>query len=196
MERLRATLQRLGWPTESLSDDEIARELYRRWFACCRDYPEPQHTISLAAANGILARMANDGNLDALCWSTEEGAAPADDLTVGEVFPFERKGGRDRSGGGPPHPDRRKSPRTPASDFIDFVLPPSSDGSSGWLVDVSAEGIAFIAETKDTPAVGARIIPTIRKRGGRTAELGSATIVRTELLTEFLSLVCAQLEEP
>jgi hypothetical protein len=195
MERLRQALQHLGWPVESLSNQQIARELNHRWFGSNADGPDLEHAASNATANGIFASMAREGNLDALCWSEGDGWVGPEDVAIAEVDVTEEGPERDRAAAEASHPDRRRAPRKPANDFIDFVVPSSSDGSSGWLVDVSMGGIAFVTETKDAPAVGTRIISTIRQRNGETTALGSSTVVRTELLTDSLSLVCAQFEE-
>ncbi len=196
MDWLRQNLRRLGWPVDSLSNEEIGREIYRRWSTSYGMQPEPEQRISLAAANGIFVDMADEGNLDGLCWSEEDDPTIPDDLIPDESGLYDRKASPDTD----TVPDgtrseRRRSPRAPASDFIDFVIPASSDGASGWLIDSSTDGVAFITETKDVPKVGSWIIPTIRRRDGQSAELGGATVVRTELLSDILSLVCAQLEE-
>ena len=196
MVRLREVLQRLGWPVESLSDEEIVDELTCRWFACRGDRPQLEHPTSLATAKGILLSMANEGNLDALCWAAKDDPPFPDDLAADEVDAFVKTAGRKRLAGERPGPERRRSRRRRASDVIEFVDPLSAEPSSGFLVDVCPEGIAFIVEAKDVPALGTRIRSTIHKRGGGVTELGLATVVRTELVTGFLSLVCAQLEEP
>jgi hypothetical protein len=195
MERLRQVLHRLGWPVESLSNEQIARELNHRWFGSNTDVPDLEHAVSSATANGIFASMAREGNLDALCWSEGDRSVLPEDVAIPEVDGIGEGPERDRAAAETFHPDRRRAHREPASDFIDFVVPSSSDGSSGWLVDVSTGGVAFVTETKDAPAVGTRIIPTIRRRDGETTELGSSTVVRTELLTDSRSLVCTQFEE-
>ncbi len=195
MEWLRRALHRLGWPVDSLSNEDIARELSRRWFASNASYPQSENGCGVAAANGIFVSTAREGNLDALCWSEGDDATLLDDFTAGEASALGKIGYRDYPQDECPKPDRRSSPRVPVDDLVEFVPPSPSDSASGWLVDVSAKGIAFMAETGDVPAVGTRIVSTIRRRGGETEEFGPATVVRTELLSETLSLVCVQLEE-
>ncbi len=192
MQSLRNALQRLGWPIDLLSDEEIARELYDRWFICCGDPPEPVHTVSCAAARGIFAAMGSEGNLDALCWSEADDIGTLSDQALEAVRPIEERAPGDVER---PEPDRRRSEREPVNDLVNFVAPSSKTSASGWLIDISAEGIAFIAETQHVPALGSQIIPAIQTRSGDNTELSSATVVRTELLTDALSLVCAQLVE-
>lgn len=192
---LRRALHRLGWPIDSLSDHDIARELSRRWFASGTGHPQLEDGCGVAAANGIFVSMAREGNLDALCWSGADDAALLGDFTVGEASAPGKGGCRDHPLDACHQADRRSSLRVPADDLVEFGPPSLSDGASGWLVDASPKGIAFMAETGDVPAVGTRIFSTIRGRGGDTAEFGPATVVRTELLNETLSLVCVQLEE-
>lgn len=194
MEELRAMLQRLSWPVGALSDEEIAGHLADKWYAHTGLRQDQGRPGGLAPAIGIFAAMANEGNLDALCWSADD-EAPRAGLDGGEFdwLAIHRKQGR--SSREPVEPDRRGSPRGPARDLIDFVDTDSLETSSGFLVDVSATGLAFIAETTEVPAVGSRIAPTIHRRAGGITELGFATVVRTELLSDFLSLVCARLDE-
>lgn len=196
MVRVREVLQRLGWPVESLSDEEIVDELTCRWFARRGDRPQLDHPTSLATANGILLSMANEGNLDALCWAAEDDPPFPVDPAADELDALVNKAGRERPPAERRGPERRRSHRRRASDVINFADPLSAEPSSGFLVDVCPEGIAFIAETKDVPALETRIRFTIHKRDGGVTELGLATVVRTEPVTGFLSLVCAQLEEP
>lgn len=194
MDELRRVLQRLGWPVESLSDEEIVGHLTDKWYAGPGRRREGARPVGLAAAIGILASMANDGNLDALCWPAENAARAPDDLGAGELgalgAPRQRRG----PSGEAPRLDRRRSRRASARDVLDFVNLDSSETSTGFLVDVSAAGVAFIAENKDVPPVGSRIAPTIHRQTGESTELGWATVVRTELLSDFLSLVCAELK--
>ena len=195
MERLRQALHRLGWPVESLSNEQIARELNHRWFGGNADVPDQERAVSNATANGIFASMAREGNLDALCWPEGDDSALPECVAMPGLHGIEEGPEWDHAAAETFHPDRRRAHREPASDVIDFVVPSSSDGSSGWLVDVSTGGIAFVTETRDAPTVGTRIVPAIRKRDGETTQLGSSTVVRTELLTDSRSLVCAQFEE-
>ncbi len=195
MEWFRRALYRLGWPIDSLSDEDIVRELSSRWFASNAYYPQSEDGCSIAAASGMFVGMAREGNLDALCWSEEDDATLLDDFTVGEASALGKRGFRECLQDDCPKPDRRSSPRVPVDDLVEFVPPSPSDSASGWLVDVSAKGIAFMAETGDVPAVGTSILSTIRRRDGETEEFGPATVVRTELVNETLSLVCVQITE-
>jgi hypothetical protein len=194
MEWLRQALHRLGWPADSLSDDDIARELCRRWFAGSGSYPQSGDRCGVAASSGIFVSMAREGNLDALCWSEEDDAMLLDDYTMGEVSALSKRGCQDHPQDECPQPDRRSSPRVPADDLVEFGQSSPSDSASGWLVDASSKGMAFMAETTDVPALGTRILSTICKRDGVTTQFGPATVVRTELLNATLSLVCVQLE--
>jgi hypothetical protein len=192
MIHLRETLQRLGWPVDSLSDDDIGRELQRRWFESNGAGAGEIVVTSIAAARGVFHTMAADGNLDALCWSadgedTEMTLDTDQDILAAWMHP--RRTHR------PPHlPDRRSSPRQPASDFVEFVCADWDIRATGWLVDVSAEGIAFIADARSAPAIGLSITPTVRRRSGSTTALGAAIVVRREFLDDGLILVCAKLE--
>ncbi len=196
MEWLRRALHRLGWPVDCLSDDDVARELAHRWFATGNQDGSEENVRGAAAANGIFVSMARDGNLDALCWSREDDAAFLDEFTLDQACTVDVKVDEDPTSEACPWEDRRSQPRGPADDLIEFGVPAQDNSASGWLVDASANGIAFMAETDDVPTVGMRIVSTIRKRGGETAPFGCATVVRTELLTDRLSLVCAQRIDP
>jgi hypothetical protein len=192
MIQLRDTLQRLGWPVDTLTDEDIGRELQRRWFESRQVEPDEEAAASVAVAQGVFHAMAADGNLDALCWSDE--AAETDAVLCAEVDdllprPCDADAAEDTS-----RPERRSSPRQPASDFVDFRVDDSACRETGWLVDISANGIAFIADTLSAPRVGSAIEPTVRTREGDRSLLGPAQVVRTELLAEGLSLVCARLE--
>ena len=48
----RLALKRLGWPIDSLSDEEIVQELYARWFSQTSERIDPMPALSFAAANG------------------------------------------------------------------------------------------------------------------------------------------------
>ena len=195
MDWLRRALKRLGWPVDSLSDEAIAHQLYRRWFTACDGHAEADIVPSVAAAGGIFVTMAGDGNLDALCWCNDRDLDMEDCSYSEELVPFDRSPARGDGAVCPHHPERRQAAREPARDFVDFTVISNNTHAGGWLVDVSSASIAFIAETGDVPAIGSSIMPTIRRRGGGTRALSPATIVRTELLTGSLILVCARLEE-
>ncbi len=194
MESLRQALGKLGWPVSILSDEDIARELYRRWFAHQGIEAAPAERPNLATANGVFVAMARNGNLDDLCWSREDDEAFLDAIPLDDVDPLNGRtvcGDADPS---PRQPERRASRRSPESSLIGFITPSSPDRSCGWLVDVSSTGIAFMAETKDVPALGTRITSTVHGQNGEVRTLESATVVRTELLNEMLSLVCAEID--
>ena len=192
MRETRHLLRRLGWPTERLSGEEIASELRRRWLEACPgqtpDEPGP------AAPEDVVSEMAKTGNLDALCWPVENGAGETEELAIDRDNSGER-----RCCGSIPYgttePDRRRSSRRHMRDRIDFTIPSLAKSASGWLVDASENGLAFIVMTPNTPPIGTHIHSSIRRRNGKTPEPGVATVVRTELLNECLTLVCAQLGE-
>ena len=194
MEWLRRALHRLGWPVDSMPDDAIASELCRRWVAESADHCLPQCTGNVAAATGVFASMARSGNLDALCWSEEDDVEFLDEFTANKVNPLKESRTREQPEEEGYCEDRRRSRRIPASDLVSLAESPRTESSGGWLVDVSSEGIAFMAETRDVPVVGTRITPKIHGRRGETIEVGPATVVHTELLNESLSLVGARLD--
>lgn len=196
MDWLRQQLQRIGWPVDTLTDEEIAVELYCRWFDLAPEDITSQEAVTPAAAKGIFVSMAGEGNLDALCWSQGAPAPALDEIIVDQASVFRRDAEYLEAAEEFAGPDRRDSLREPASDFVDFVDPCSSEGSCGWLVDISARGAAFIVETADTPPIGSPLVLTIRKRNGDPTQTGPAIIVRTELLSDSLTLICTQLEGP
>lgn len=190
MRTVRASLQRLGWPVNDMSDRQITRELYRRWFAGQEDMNE-EGPLAVVSARGILASMAAEGNLDALCWA-EGDRVPAEEVADDEQSLFIRQEAELDL----PFADRRRSKRRPARELVQWrTSNDDSVGATGWLVDRSAEGLAFIAQADQAPGAGTRIRPTIHSRSEDTLELGPATVVRTEPLSPDLTLVCAQLEE-
>ena len=194
MNKLRESLGKLGWPTDTMTDRQIKNELYRRWFAC--QPPEDMNAegpLSAASARGIFVAMASEGNLDALCWSTpapEENLVP---LEQEEAACFTRV----RQPSHPPARERRRSPRHPARELVCWS---EEDApwveATGWLVDRSAHGLAFIAEARHAPEIGARIHPTVHTRQHGLVPMGNATVVRADPLNPDLTLVCAQLDEP
>ena len=116
--------------------------------------------------------MADDGNLDALCWSAECAPVPPERSTLHEMNRFE-KAPVDSLGNLDLHRrERRQSKRRRARDLVGFGETLRGDHPSGWLVDTSREGIAFIAETRDAPAVGSRILSRIDHRDGEAVEFG------------------------
>ena len=193
MKTVRKTLERLGWPVERMSDRQIKLELYRRWFAHQPDDACDEEPVSVASAKGILVSMTLEGNLDALCWS------PGDTIPVQELAAHSVVSQADEAAFAPkqlegpcPHPDRRRWRRELARDFVCWHASYGlSQDATGWLVDRSAGGIAFIAQADETPAAGAQITPSIHSRSRGVIQLSQATVVRTEPLNPQLSLVCA-----
>lgn len=189
----RLALKRLGWPIDSLSDEGIVRELYARWFAQTSERIDPMPALSSAAANGIVATMANEGNLDALCWCESNLDSSSDPIEPIAAPFYERRVDNEATSRNEPKLDRRKANRTPRSDLIRFTFQETGREAGGWLVEASADGLAFITEAKDVPGIGTWIDPTLCGRDSEAVSLGTATVVRTELLTDFLGLVCAKL---
>jgi hypothetical protein len=195
MTTVRMSLSRLGWPIGNMSDSQITQELYRRWFAARpSDAEEDDAPVSVATSTGIFVSMATEGNLDALCWS-ENDSIPDEDVVSAEdeaIFspppepePF------------PPVAERRRSPRRPAKDIVRWRRA-DGDGpnATGWLVDRSEHGVAFIVPADEAPARGDEIVPSMMTRNSGQVELGQATVVRVDSLNADLSLICAQLAEP
>jgi hypothetical protein len=191
METTRKILERLGWPISEMSDRQITRELYRRWFGSKPEDMSEQAPLSVASANGIVVSMASEGNLDALCWSEADG------VPVEELIPAEDEAIYVRRGSGDwPHSDRRRSKREPARELICWSYGGEGPaGCTGWLVDRSAEGMAFIAPARQAPQPGDEIFPSIHSRDHGVVEAGLARVVRTEPLNEELTLVCARLQD-
>ena len=195
MERLRQALQRLDWPVDRLSDQQITDELCRRWLEADASSAPFGIESGAHAAQGIFARMAREGNLDALCWEEKnagEGTAPR--------VPQSGGGGAQAPSGAVPTfrcsatRGERKPPGTHGA--LDWQTVDSGLNASGWLVQCADVGLAFVAQTLRVPPLGAIILPTIRARSGKRCPLGNATIVYTESLNEELSLVCAELGQP
>ncbi|MBU0719238.1 MAG: PilZ domain-containing protein [Planctomycetes bacterium] len=192
MRETRHLLHRLGWPTERLSDKEIASELRRRWLEGCPG--QTADDSGPATAEDVVSEMATAGNLDALCWPMDNGSTATAALGAVKDNSGEH-GGCGSIPYGVTEPDRRRSSRGPTRDRIDFTIPSLARSASGWLVDASENGIAFIVMTPHTPPIGTHIHSCLRRRKGMTPEPRIATIVRTETLNECLTLVCAQLGE-
>ena len=193
MEGLRKSLEKLGWPIGEMSDKQITRELYRRWFACQTDDMDEEAPLSVASARGIFTSMAAEGNLDALCWS-DDNEVPAEEVVEEEEQSlFTRpEQPRDES-----QPERRRGARESARELVYW-----SDVSSpwleatGWLIDRSTHGIAFIVQTQHAPQIGEEIIPSVHTREQGVIKAGQATVVRTDQLNPGLVLICAELAEP
>jgi hypothetical protein len=192
MEKTQGVLKRLGWPVEEMSDRQITQELYRRWFAVSPGDTKEESPLSVASAGGIIASMCSEGNLDALCWSPED-RIPEQDVVPDEDEALYLQGVSESDY----HPDRRRSRREPARDLVRWCLSGGevSVGCTGWLINRSVEGMAFVAPTSEAPQAGEEIVPEIHSRTNGVLEVGPATVVRTEMLNEELTLVCARLIE-
>ena len=60
MKTVRKPLQRIGWPVDEMSDKQIVRELYRRWFACHpddMDQDQPWFTLFERESRRFTARQ-------------------------------------------------------------------------------------------------------------------------------------------
>lgn len=189
MLKIREALQRLGWPVDEMSDRQVTRELYRRWFAARSEDMDEAGPLSIASAKGILASMASEGNLDALCWSE------TDSIPVEDVLPEEEKQlYASPDSGEYAQADRRRSRREAARDLVRWCLSgEDSVGCTGWLINRSAEGMAFIAPAAEAPGVGEEIVPSIHSRTHGVVKAGPATVVRIEPLNAELTLVCVRL---
>ena len=190
---MRQALYKLGWPVDSLTDGEIACEILRRWFSPDTKGEPLNRVVSLAAVQGIYAYLADTGNLDALCWS-EDDDITGDDYLDDELALLHGDSGLDWNSDDITLEERRAAVRRPVREAIEFMVSGSPAVFGGWLIDASDSGIAFLVDTRNVPLVGKPITPTVFKRYGGTQELGFAVVVRSELITECLSLVCAQLE--
>ncbi len=191
MHTLRKALTRLGWPVDEMTDRQMTQELYRRWFASGADKTEEEGPLSVASARGIVAAMAAEGNLDALCWSKGDRVRAADVLPDEDRALYSRPESAERTS-----VERRRSRREAARDLVRWCLSgEESVDCTGWLINRSAEGMAFIASAGEAPEVGAEIVSSIHSRTQGVIETGPATIVRLEPLNEELTLVCARLTQ-
>jgi len=195
MDRLRKALQKLDWPVDRLSDQQISDELCRRWLEADTSSAFIHLESGAHAAWGVFARMARAGNLDVLCWeadSTRQVTVPHQRQPIGSAAETE--------GGAASRPGRsvvRQAPKPPGMhDALDWQAVDTGHCASGWLVQCADAGLAFVAESAHVPPLGAEILPTIRARSGAQRPLGHATIVRTDMLNRELALVCAELKEP
>ena len=195
MDRLRRALQKLDWPVARFSDQQIIDELCRRWLEADATPAPACLEPDAHAAWGIFARMARAGNLDALCWEWQDGVEGA------RCGAPETRGDKSQIEAGVTSSLRcsvRQGKRQPPGrhDALEWQTAEAGHYASGWLVQCADADLAFVAQTAQVPPLGAEILPTIRARGGWRCSLGTATIVRTEMLNEELSLVCAELKEP
>ena len=192
MKTTRKMLQRLSWPTDEMTDGQIKCELYRRWFALQSEEVDDEAPLSVASARGIFVSLASEGNLDALCWS------PEDEIPLHDVVPAEEEALylRDPDAGDYAGSERRRSQRRAARELVEWTrLDREDPPATGWLVDCSAEGLAFLVPADDAPLVGERICPNIHSRTQGLTEVGPTLVVRSEQLNPELTLVCVCLEE-
>ncbi len=188
MQTLKNMLKRLGWPADQMTFRQITRELCRRWFREPAGVLADKTALGAASATGIVVALASEGNLNALRWA---GNA---DFVEDAVLP-EEKALFLR----PPKPEpyfrteRRMAPRIPGKDLVCWSIPEKESGT-GWLVDRSDGGIAFITEKEKPLEVGTALLARIENRSCETLDLGAATVVRIETLTPDLSLACLRLE--
>ena len=193
LDSVRRLLGRLSWPVEEMTDGQVKAELYRRWFDQYPTEDTGDAPLSIASALGIVVVMTREGNLDALCWSSRDCPPNENVVSEAEGAVVTREPGHPPAG----KADRRRSRRQATRDLVTWTDAWGAGScSTGWLVDRSREGVAFIAQREDAPGVGTEVVPTMCLRTGRRIELGLATIIRSEPLTHDLTLVCAQLDEP
>ncbi|PIP35273.1 MAG: hypothetical protein COS92_01265 [Desulfobacterales bacterium CG07_land_8_20_14_0_80_52_14] len=185
---LKNMLKRLGWPADHMSFKEITQELHRRWFQEPTVDLPGKKTLGAASAAGIVFALASEGNLKALSWTEPSADLPEDTLLPEEKALFFR----DSKVIPYPHPDRRKVSRIPGKDVVCWSIPEKECGT-GWLVDYSSGGIAFITEQDRSLRVGTDLFAKIQSRANNIMELGAGTVVRLETLTPDLSLVCLRL---
>jgi hypothetical protein len=204
MESVLDLLERLGWPVDDMSDAEIRHELCRRWFTDHANIGADPEDLSDAALLGIVSAFSRQGNLDALCWQESDEFADTNIDLPDEADHYEPADAEE-----PPATERRRYPRQRARDLVKWVpcdIPaeaaettaaagPPTEESTGWLICRGAGGIAFIAETADAPSNGERIEATIHSRHGGVLDIGTATIIRQEVLSDELRLVCAELDD-
>jgi len=195
MMAIREALGSLGWPAE-LTDSQIAEELLRRWF---NESPAAPLKLSDPAvvARGVYTTLARECGLDTLCWSKSEAidnrrrsSTPVDQVMERQQTKHLRAD-RDFS-----NANRRKSDRTPRSDLVDVILDYGENRTQGWLIDMSSTGAAFLMDKDNLPMIGQVVEPAILSRQGNSQMLGSGIIVRTEMVSTDLGLVCVELEEP
>jgi hypothetical protein len=135
--------------------------------------------------------MAYEGEFNNLLWSKEE-RVPEEN----PVSPEDRKLFLQPAPHEPypyPYPDRRNFPRIPGKDIVRWKTQQDED-ALGWLIDYSANGVAFVIESDRSPQVGTTILTSILSRSKGRVDLGLAKVVRIEPLNSELSLTCLQLE--
>jgi hypothetical protein len=188
---LKTMLKRLGWPVQEMSFGQIAQELHRRWFKASPRLFTHENRLGPASATGIVLALAGERDFKSLCWTPDSPECPKDLALPEEKHLFFRKPPPPPH----PHPERRKAPRIPGKDLVCWSTG-ENDAGTGWLVDCSADGIAFITDTDKAPKAGAALVARIQNRASDLLELGDATVARIEPLTPELSLACLRLEVP
>jgi hypothetical protein len=189
MDALRDVLNRLGWPIEHLTDDEVLLHVHRRWFGLRPDHDPSETRYTLASAMGIVSTFAREGNLDALCWSDDAPPGETPSLLNDSFDCFDPS----RPARRVPR-ERRRSPRRRAKDFVIWSRADDDEAElTGWLVCQAEMGLAFIAPMGEAPVPGCAIAVRIHKRNGDTMSFGRAQVVRQEYLSEKFVLVCVEL---
>jgi hypothetical protein len=152
---------------------------------------EEEAPVSIASAKGIFASLASEGNLDCLCWSDGDTIPQEEVVSDQEQNFFISKPDQGPQNGA----ERRRAPREPARELIHWRLPWDEEAMTGWLVNRSATGLAFIASQEQAPEVDSEIRPCIHSRQQEEIPLGAATVVRTEPLNAELTMVCVQFDK-
>jgi hypothetical protein len=193
MQKVRQSLARLGWPTDQMSDKQLKMELYRRWFASQpTEEMAEEAPVSIASAKGIFASLASEGNLDSLCWSEGDRIPQEEVVSEQERHFFISNPNHGQHDGA----ERRRSPREPARELIHWHTPwTEGEAMTGWLVNRSATGLAFIVAQEQAPEIDSEIQPCIHSRQQEEIPLGTATVVRTEPLNPELTMVCVQFDQ-
>jgi hypothetical protein len=195
MEALRKTLRDLGWP-EGLTDAQIAEELLRRWFDAPISAPLVESDPAVIA-RGVYAALVRDGQLDALCWLPGSARSVARGITaIVDSVVHAQQAKHECADDDYAVMNRRKSSRIARSDLVDLSLDYGERRAVGWLVDVSDGGAALLMEAVNLPVQGQQVEPTIHVRGGGQDRLGAGIVVRTEMLSTDVGLVCVELDEP
>jgi len=190
MRTLQHLLNRFGWPVDRLSFKQIASELYRRWFHSPPEDADAGDFLSAASAAGIVVALACEENFSALRWPDARPNAQATPVLAEEEKHLFRKPRQEVT----PPMERRSAQRKPGREIVFWSG--TERGGDGFLVDYSEGGIAFITERERSPQIGVEISAAIRNRFGKTEDLGTAMVVRTEVLTPDLSLTCLRLHQP
>jgi len=195
MRNLRQILENLGWPSH-LTDRQIVDELLGRWYASGAKAPLPLTDLEVIA-RGVYASLAREGNLDALCWSRSAAAPHGTRPTLPEDAVFHAQQTKhERSDLDFRRADRRRSQRAARSELVQINMDYGQSTAQAWLIDVSTDGAAFLMDAINVPVIGQHIEPIVHHRRGVPECLGSGVVVRTEMLSDHLSLVCVELDQP